>query len=224
VSGAQKKSGSKEHDVISVLIADDHPIVRRGLKHILADTRDIGVAGEATSGREVLAWIRERACDVLLLDLSMPGGHGLDILQQVRRECPRLPVLVLSVHPEDQYGLRVLKAGAAGYMSKESAPEELIHAIRKVHAGGRYVTPRLAEAMVIDLGGGHARLPHERLSEREYQVLCLLGNAMPVRQIARELHLSAKTVSTYRARLLEKMGVRSTAELIRYAVRNRLVD
>lgn len=212
-----------ERRPIAVLVADDHPVVRKGIRQILDDTPDIVVAGEATNAREVLAHVREEVCDVVLLDLTMPGSTGLDLLEAVRRERPELPVLVLSMHPEDQYAVRVLKAGAAGYMTKESAPDELVQAIRKVYAGGKYVTPSVAERLVDELGGG-GRAPHEALSDREFEVLCLIAKAMSVKQIARELQLSEKTVSTYRARVLEKLRLGSTAALIRYAIRNRLVD
>ncbi|HYR95350.1 MAG TPA: response regulator transcription factor [Candidatus Binatus sp.] len=210
--------------MIRVLVADDHPVVRRGLKHILAETPDIIAVGEASDGHQVLDQVRAGTCDVLLLDLTMPGGHGVEILEAVKRERPSLPVLVLSIHPEDQYAVRVFRAGAAGYMTKDSAADELVRAVRKVHAGGRYVTPRVAEELAAQVDCGTERQPHALLSNREYQVLCMLGRALSVTQIARELHLSEKTVSTYRSRLLEKMQARNTAELIRYAVQNRLVD
>jgi two-component system invasion response regulator UvrY len=210
--------------VIRVLVADDHPVVRRGLQHILAETPDIVAVGEASTGNQVLDQVRAGTCDVLLLDLTMPGGHGVEILEAVKRERPALPVLVLSIHPEDQYAVRVFRAGAAGYMTKDSAADELVRAVRKVHAGGRYVTPRVAEELAAQVDRATERQPHALLSNREYQVLCMLGKALSVTQIARELHLSEKTVSTYRSRLLEKIQARSTAELIRYAVQNRLVD
>lgn len=211
---------------IAVLIADDHPVVRRGLKEILADTTDITVAGEVSSAREVLEHIRRNDCDcdVLCLDLTMPDTSGLDLLQAVRRERPRLPVLIISMHPEDQYAVRVLKAGAAGYVIKESAPDELVDAIRKVYGGGKYLSPRLAQAVLTDIVRPADRLPHERLSNREYQVLCLLAQGLSVKDIAHELHLSVKTISTFRARVLEKMQMTSTAQLIRYAIQNRLAD
>jgi DNA-binding NarL/FixJ family response regulator len=214
----------QERPVIRVLVADDHPVVRHGLEQILGEIPDIAITGGAGNAHEVLAQVRADACDVLLLDLAMPGAHGVELLETVKRERPELPVLVLSMYPEDQYALRVLQAGAAGYMTKESAADELVRAVRKIHAGGRYVTTGVGELLASRLGTGADRPQHERLSNREHQVLCLLGRALSVKQIARELHLSEKTVSTYRCRLLEKMQVRSTAELIRYAVQHRLVD
>jgi DNA-binding NarL/FixJ family response regulator len=197
-------------------------VVRYGLKHVLGQARDLLVVGEAIDAGDVLRQVREDGCDVLLRDLAMPGTQGVDLLETVKRERPYLPVLVLSIYPEDQYAVRALRAGAAGYMNKESAPEELVRAVRKVHAGGRYVTAAVAETLAAHLDRAGDRPPHERLSNREYQVLRLLGRALTLTEIARELHLSAKTVSTYRARLLEKLPARSTAELIRYAVQHRL--
>ena len=219
-----RKSSHRPGPAIRVLVADDHPVVRRGLEHILAETADIVAVGEASNAHEVLDQVRAGACDVLLLDLTMPGGHGVETLEAVKRERPSLPVLVLSIHPEDQYAVRVFRAGAAGYMTKDSAADELVRAVRKVHAGGKYVTAKVAEALAAQIDRATDRPPHELLSNREYQVLCMLGRALSVTQIARELHLSEKTVSTYRARLLEKIHARTTAELIRYAVHNQLVD
>jgi len=210
--------------VIRVLIADDHPVVRHGLRQIIGETSDIVAVGEASNAAEVLERARPGECDVLLLDLAMPGAVGVELLQAVKRANPDLAVLVLSIHPEDQYAVRVLRAGAAGYMTKESAAEELIHAVRKVRAGGRYVTAAVAETLAGWLDQDGTRSAHELLSNREFEVLRLFGRALSVRHIARELHLSEKTVSTYRSRLLRKMDCRSTAELIRYAVQNRLVD
>jgi DNA-binding NarL/FixJ family response regulator len=209
---------------IAVLLADDHPIVRHGLKQILGETPDIVAVAEASNAREVIDQVRAGVCDVLVLDLAMPGAHGVDVLESVKRERPMLPVLVLSMYPADQYAARVLRAGAAGYMTKESAADELVLAIRKVHAGGRYVTAEAAETLAAQFERTAGRPAHELLSNREHQVLCLLGRAMSVKQIAHELHLSEKTVSTYRSRLLDKVGAQSTAELIRYAIQNRLVD
>ena len=209
---------------IRVVVVDDYPVVRRGLKGILDETSDIVVVGEASNAREVLAQVRAGGHDVLVLDLTIPGSHGVDVLEIVKRERPRLPVLVLSVHPEEHYAVRAFQAGAAGYLTKESAPEELVRAVRKVHGGGRFVTPRTAEILAARIDPIADRRPHEFLSKREYQVLCLLGKPLSVKEIARELHLSAKTISTYRSRLLEKIRARTTAELVRYAVQNGLVD
>jgi len=210
--------------LIRILIADDHPIVRAGLKQVIADAPDMTVADEAADGHEVLAKVRHAEFDVVLLDLTIPGLSGLDVLKQVKSEKPNLRVLILSVHPEDQYAVRVLRAGAWGYVTKASAPEQLIAAIRKVHGGKRYVSPVLAEQLAEHLEPGAATMPHERLSDREYQVLCLLASGKTVTEIADALALSVKTVSTYRSRILEKMGMRSNAELTRYAIQNGLVD
>jgi two-component system invasion response regulator UvrY len=210
--------------MIRILIADDHPIVRAGLKQVIADAPDMTVADEAADGHEVLAKVRQGDFDVVLLDLSIPGLSGLDALKQVKSEKPNLRVLILSVHPEDQYAVRVLRAGAWGYVTKASAPEQLIAAIRRVHEGRRYVSPALAERLAEQLQPGAATMPHESLSDREYQVLCLLASGKTVTEIADALALSVKTVSTYRSRILEKMGMRSNAELTHYAIQNRLVD
>ncbi len=210
--------------MIRILIADDHPIVRAGLKQMLADASDIEVAAEAGDGHELLKLIRKGAIDVALLDISMPGLTGLDALKQIKVENPNLPILVLSMHPEDQYGIRVLKAGAAGYLMKSAAPDQLIGAIRKVQRGGRYVSPSLAEKIAFDLQTGASGLPHETLSDREYQVLCMIASGKTVKQIAAELALSEKTVSTYRTRILEKMNMQSNSELTHYAIKLALVD
>lgn len=210
--------------MIRILIADDHPIVRAGLKQILAEASDIEVAAEAGDGHELLKLIRKGGIDVALLDISMPGLTGLDALKQIKVENPNLPILVLSMHAEDQYGIRVLKAGAAGYLMKSAAPDQLIGAIRKVQRGGRYVSPSLAEKIAFDLQTGASGLPHETLSDREYQVLCMIASGKTVKQIAAELALSEKTVSTYRARILEKMNMKSNSELTHYAIKLDLVE
>jgi two-component system, NarL family, invasion response regulator UvrY len=210
--------------VIRVLIADDHAILRRGLKEILVHELTDVICGEAENALQVLTQFRSRAWDLVILDVSMPGRSGLDVLRDLKREQPEVPVLVLSVHPEDQYGKRVFKAGASGYMNKESAPEELLKAIRIVLAGGRYVSPSLAERLVFELSGEVGQSLHERLSDREIEVLRMIASGKAMSQIADELHLSATTVSTYRARILEKMGLTNNAELVRYALDNRLID
>jgi len=210
--------------MIRVLIADDHAVVRQGLKQILGDTRDMVVAGEAINGQEVLDRVRAEAWDVVVLDISMPDRSGLDVLKQLRAERPGLPVLMLSMYAEDQYAMRVLKAGASGYLTKDSAAEELVNAVRKVVSGGRYVSSFLAEKLAFELGTDSSKLPHETLSDREFQVLRLLAAGESVKEIAAELYLSAKTVSTYRVRLLQKMNLTTNAELIHYAIENRLID
>jgi len=210
--------------MIRVLIADDHAVVRQGLKQILRDTREMIVAGEAVNGQEVLEKVRAAAWDVVILDISMPGHSGLDILKELKCERPKLPVLVLSMYSEDQFAMRVLKAGASGYLTKDSAPDELVKAIRKVVSGGKYVSPFLAEKLAFEIGMDSSKLPHETLSDREFQVLRMIATGKAVKEIAAELSLSVKTISTYRARLLQKMNLTTNAELIHYAIQNRLID
>jgi DNA-binding NarL/FixJ family response regulator len=207
-----------------VLIADDHAVVRRGLVELLADEYPNLSVGEARDAGEVLKLAHEQEWDIIILDISMPGRSGLEVLKELKGERPKLPVLVLSSHPEEQYAIRVLKAGAAGYMSKEAAPESLIEGIRKVIGGGRYVSPGVAELLATSLGIDQERLPHENLSDREYEVLRLIGSGKTVGEIAGELSLSVKTISTYRARILEKMGMKTNAELTHYALKHGLVD
>jgi DNA-binding NarL/FixJ family response regulator len=209
--------------MIRILIVDDHAILRRGLKEILErEFRDVSIGGAGTA-EQALTQLDAENWDLVILDITMPGRSGVDVLRHLKALRPKLPVLVLSMHPEDQYGKRVLKAGASGYMNKESAPEELIKAVRKLLGGGRYVSPTLAETLAVDLGRDDGTPPHERLSDREFEVLRKMASGKTVGQIAQELHLSVPTVSTYRARILEKMGMSNTAELIRYAVSHHLV-
>ena len=210
--------------MIKILIADDHTIVREGLKQILMETSDMVVAAEAANGQEVLDKIGNDDFDVVVLDIAMPGRSGLDILKELRSNKLKLPILVLSMYPEDQYALRVLRAGADGYLTKESAPNDLITAIRKVYAGKKYISPVLAEKLAFGLDADAAKPPHELLSDREYQVMCRIASGKTVKEIADELFLSVKTISTYRARILEKMGMKNNAELTHYAIQNRLVD
>lgn len=210
--------------MIDVIIADDHPIVRAGLKQIIMDDPGLFLADEASHGADLLEKVRHRNCDVVVMDLSMPGMDGLDVLKQLKIEKPHLPVIILTVHPESRYALRILKAGASGYITKDSAADELVKAIRKVNRGGKYITPSLAEKIAFALDADTGKLPHETLSDREYQVLCLIGGGKTVSQIADELALSVKTVSTYRSRILEKMQMDHNAELIHYAVQNGLAE
>ncbi len=210
--------------MIKILIADDHPVVRKGLMEIIEETSDMEVTDEASNGQEVLAKVSEKDFDVVLLDISMPGRSGLDILKELKSQLPKLAVLVLSIHPEEQYAVQALKAGAAGYLTKKSAPEELVSALRKVSAGGKYVSPFLAEKLALALENGMDRPPHETLSAREYEVMRKIASGKTVTEISRELFLSPKTISTYRTRILEKMRMKNNTELIRYAIINRLVD
>ena len=209
--------------MIKVLIADDHPIVRQGLKQIVTKTFDMVVGGEAHNGQEVLDKVLTEDFDVIVLDITMPDRSGLDALRTLRCERPTLPVLMLSMHPEGQYAVRVLKAGAAGYMTKESAPAELVKAIRKVCDGGKYVSSSMAEQLASALGG-RDNPPHNTLSDREYQVMCLIVKGFTVTEIAEQLKLSVKTISTYRTRVLKKLNLKNNIELTHYAIRNRLVD
>ncbi|MEO6940807.1 MAG: response regulator transcription factor [Candidatus Kapaibacterium sp.] len=210
--------------MIRVLIADDHAIVREGLKQIVAQTSDILVIGEATSAADVTSKLRIAVPDLLLLDISMPGRSGLDVLIEVRRDYPTLPVLILSLHTEDQYALRTLKAGAAGYLTKESAPDQLIAAIRKAASGGKYLSPHLAEKIALYMVDDKGVLAHELLSNREFQVFRMIALGKTVTEIADELSLSVKTISTNRTRILEKMRMRTNAEITQYAMQNSLVD
>jgi two-component system invasion response regulator UvrY len=210
--------------MIRVLIADDHAILRRGLQEILVRELGDSVFGEAKDAREVLTRTQSDDWDLVILDITMPGRSGLDVLRDLRALRPKLPVLILSMHSEAQYGKRILRAGASGFMNKESAPEELVKAVQKVLAGGRYVSPVLAERLALDLNDEAQRDLQETLSHREFEVLRMIALGKTIGQIAEELHLSVSTVSTYRARILEKMEMTTTAELMRYALRNHLVD
>jgi len=210
-------------DSVRVLLADDHTLFREGLKKILSGASELVVAGEAASGDEVLRKIETEHYDVIVLDIAMPGKNGLDVLKELRSRKPGLPVLILTMYPEEQYAVRVLKAGAAGYLTKESAPGELITAIRRISRGRKYVSPALAEKLASDLGRIEKGPPHEQLSDREYQVMCLLASGKTIKFIADELRLSPPTISTYRARVLDKMSMKSNAEITRYAIENGLV-
>ena len=210
--------------MLRILIADDHAVVRQGLRHILAGIPELGTVGEAKDGQDALNQVRAEPWDVLVLDMSMPGRGGLDILKEVRRERPEMRVLVLSMHPEDQFAVRMLKAGASGYLTKESAPDELVKAVRKVMSGGKYVSDTLAEKLAFDVEANSDKPRHEKLSDREFQVLRQLAAGRSVQQIAEELVLSPKTISTYRARVLEKLDMKTNADLIHYAIGNKLVE
>lgn len=202
---------------------DDHAVVRQGLKQILADEFKRAAFGEARNAQEALNSVWKQPWDVVVLDITMPGRSGLEVLREIKRSRPRIPVLVLSMHPEDQFGMRVLKCGASGYMNKESAPQELVGAVRKVLAGGRYMSASLVEKMATYLTEDTSKPPHERLSDREFLVLQLIASGKTVGEIAEQLSLSVKTISTYRTRILEKMGMKNNAELMRYALENQLL-
>ncbi|MBK7860641.1 MAG: response regulator transcription factor [Archangiaceae bacterium] len=209
--------------MISVLVVDDHEVVRRGLRQILSETEDIAVEGEAARAAEVMPLVRAREWGVVLLDLNIGPDSGLELLDALKRERPRLPVIVLTVYSEDQYAVRALKSGAAGFLSKETAPELLIEAVRKVVAGGRWVSPGLAERLASAIADPRTGLPHESLSNRELEVLTLIASGKTVGQIAQQLHRSVKTISTHRARLLAKMKMKTNAELTHYAIKLKLV-
>jgi two-component system, NarL family, invasion response regulator UvrY len=209
--------------MIKLLIADDHALIRRGIIQTIADEPDMRVTGEAQDAQHLLDLARTIEWDLAILDINMPGRNGLDALKEVKKEYPTRPVLMLSMHPEEHFAVRAFKAGAAGYLTKESPPEELITAIRKVLTGGRYISPAFTEIIVKELAFGSDRPLYELLSDREYEVLRLLASGRTVSEIAGQLALSVKTVSTYRTRVLEKLNLKNNAELMRYAVENQLV-
>jgi DNA-binding NarL/FixJ family response regulator len=211
--------------VIRVVLADDHAVVRRGVRQILGDAGDIEVVGEANDYGELTNLLREQECDVVILDISMPGKNGIEVLKAMRERHPRVHVLILSMFPEDQYAVRALKAGAAGYVSKEAAPERLVDAIRLAARGKKYVTAEVAQALAEQINSSAPpENPHETLSDREYETLRLIASGKKLSEIAEAMALSPKTVSVYRARLLEKMNLRTNAELTHYAVKHGLVD
>jgi len=209
--------------MVKIIIADDHAIVREGLKQILTKVQDLTAVGEAANGNELLEKVRASNWDVVLLDLNMPGLNGLDTLKQLRSERPGLRVLVLSMYPEEQYALRVLKAGASGYLTKETAPEQLVDAIRTVSTGRKYISASLAERLAFEFEIDFEKPPHGKLSDREYQVLLLIASGQSVKEIAAALALSVKSISTYRTRLLQKMNMKNNADLIHYAIENHLL-
>jgi two-component system, NarL family, invasion response regulator UvrY len=210
--------------MIRVLVADDHAIVRSGLRRILDQTSDIAVEGEAASSAELWPLVCEGRWDAVVLDVNLPGRSGLEMLADIKRERPELPVLILTVYSEEQYAVRALKAGASGFLTKESAPERLIEAVRKVAQGGRFITPEVADRLAMSVARGNEGPPHESLSDREFQILKMIASGKTVSQIGRELSLSVKTISTHRTRILKKMKMKTNAELTHYAIRNKLVE
>jgi len=209
---------------MKILIADDHAVVRRGLKQILSEPFKRAAFGEASNAQETLELVWKEPWDVVILDLTMSGRSGLDVMKEIKHARPKLPVLILSMHPEDQFAIRLLKSGASGYMTKESAPDELVGAVKKVVGGGRYVSLPLAEKLASLIVRDAGAAPHENLSDREFLILRMIASGKPVGAIARDLSLSVKTVSTYRARLLEKMSMSNNSELVHYAFQNQLVE
>ncbi len=210
--------------MINVLIADDHTLIRKGLKQILDDTTDMRVTGEAETGAQALQISQQMAFDMILLDISLPDKNGIDVLKQLKAINPDVPVLMLSMHAEDQYAVRSMKAGAAGYLNKQSAPSQLVTAIRTVASGKKYISGELAEQLANGLSQGYQELRHQTLSDREYQTLCLMASGKKLSEMAKIMSLSAKTVSVYRARLLEKMNLKTNAEAIHYAISNHLIE
>lgn len=209
---------------INIVIADDHEIIRRGLKQILSAEEDICVVGEASNVVELMDVLRKVRCTVLLLDISMPGRNGIEVLKDLHRLFPAVKVLMLSIYPEDQYALRAIKLGASGYLTKETAADKLVHAIRKISCGKKYITDTVAEKLAQHLAEGEIEKPHELLSEREFEVMKLLASGKSISQIAGELFINVKTVSTYRKRIMEKMNIKNTSELVRYCIEHRLVE
>lgn len=210
--------------MIRIMLADDHGIVRTGLKQVISDAPEFSVCAEARDGDEVLALVRQSPPDLLLLDMSMPGRSGIDLIKQLKSEYPKLPILVLSMHKEEQYAVRAIKSGAAGYLTKEHAAEQLIAALRKVAGGGIFISPSVAERLALEYGARHNELPHTTLSDREYQIFQMIVAGTTITAISERLFLSVKTVSTHKSRILQKMGMGSTAELIHYAIEHQLLD
>jgi len=210
--------------MINILIADDHFLVREGFKKLIAREIDMTVAAEAATGPETMERLHEDDIDVVVLDINMPGKSGLDLLKDIRDYHPEIKVLILSVQPEDRFAIRLLKSGASGYITKESAPDDLVKAVRKVHSGGKYITPVLAEKLAFDLDIDTDKPLHEKLSDREFQIFELIGAGKSISEIAKTLSLSQSTVHTYRTRILDKMAMSSNAEIIHYAIKNKLVD
>lgn len=210
--------------MIKVLIADDHSLIRKGLKQLLDDTEDMRVTGEAENGAQALKMAQDENYDLVLLDITLPDKHGIEVLKQLRRNQPHLPILILSMHPEEQYAMRALKAGAAGYLTKQSAPAQLVNAIRQVASGKKFISSQLAQELADGLSKGYQELAHQNLSDREYQTLCLMASGKKLSEMAKIMSLSPKTVSVYRSRLLEKMNLKTNAEAIHYAITHHLIE
>ncbi len=210
--------------MIKIIIADDHSVVRAGIKQIISDSHDMNLAGEAANGGELLHLLEQIECDVIVLDISMPGRNGIDLIKDIHKIIPKIPVLVLSMHSEDKYGIRVIKAGAMGYLNKDSAAEELLNAIEKVYKGQKYFSQNLMLKILDQLGDNSTIKPHEKLSDREYEVMILLASGKTVKEIGGLLCLSIPTISTYRSRVLQKMEMKNNADLMLYAVKNKLVE
>lgn len=210
--------------MLNLLIADDFPLFRRGVKDLLADGLGAVKVGECDNSHDLLKMVRHRKWDLVILDITMPGSTGTETLKQLKIECPELPVIVLSMHPEDQYAVRMFKAGADGYLTKASAPEELVKAVKKVLSGGQYVSSSLAETLALTVKASTVGIPHEHLSDREYEVLCLIASGKTVSEIAETMRLGVTTISTYRGRILGKMNLKNNAELTRYAIQHGLVS
>lgn len=210
--------------MIRIVIADDHEIVRAGLKQIIADEEDMEVAGESNSGEKLIELVKKNDYDIVLLDLKMSGMNGIEVIKHIKIIRPDIPVIVLSMHAEDQYAVRTIKAGASGYITKETAGENLIAAVKKVVSGGKYISPTLAETLADNIASGGGELPHEHLTDREFQVMCMIASGKTVTEIGAELFLSVKTISTYRQRILEKMNMKNNSDLTRYVIKNNLLD
>jgi len=210
--------------MIRILIADDHALMRAGLKRILKDEPDLKVVGEASNGFEVIDFVKKEEVDFIVLDLTMPGKNGLEVIKELRQINKNIQILILSMHPEDRFAVRALKSGASGYMTKESAPDELVNAIRKIVSGRKYISPLLAEKLVSDFGDDSGKQPHEMLSDREHEVFIMIASGKKITEIAEILTLSVATVNTYRARIFDKMKIKSNVELTHYALTNKLID
>lgn len=212
--------------MIKIIVTDDHPLVREGLKKVVAQgTLDINITGEASNGNELMKMLENKYPDLVILDITMPGKNGLDVLKDIKELYPHLPVLVLSMHPEDRFAIRAIRAGAAGYLTKSSISDELVSAIRViVQQKRRYISPAVAEQMALQMDNNRKSTPHESLSDREYQILCMIASGKKINEIADELSLSVQTIHTYRARLKQKMNLNSNVEFTRYAIQNKLID